>query len=167
MKRKLALAVMAVVALFGLQVNAQNVMQKGTSIVSGSLGITSSSLPIYASYDYGVVDNLFQSPDAALSVGALGGVVLGKHTLGYVVGPRVAMHYHFIPELDTYFSLMLGAYGYHYKDKKEGVDINKWTHDFDWGTHIGARYFFTPTVGMFLELGYGYSYANVGLSFKL
>ncbi len=62
---------------------------------------------------------------------------------------------------------MLGAYGYHYKDKKEGVDINKWTHDFDWGTHIGARYFFTPTVGMFLELGYGYSYANVGLSFKL
>ncbi|WP_298630074.1 hypothetical protein [uncultured Porphyromonas sp.] len=166
MKKRILLALVAVVALFGLQANAQNVMEKGTSIVSGSLGITSSLLPINASYDYGVIDNLFESPNAALSVGALGGVVLGKNTLGYVVGPRVAMHYHFIPELDTYFSLMLGAYGYHYKSSGE-VSIDKWTHKFDWGTHLGARYFFTPKVGMFAEVGYGYSYANIGLSFKL
>lgn len=165
MKKKLALAVMAVVALFGLQANAQNVMQKGTSIVSGSLGITSNTLPLYASYDYGVMDNLFQSPDAALSVGGLGGVVLGKG-LGYVVGPRVAMHYHFIPELDTYFSLMLGAHGWR-SNKSNDNKPNAWEHEFKWGTHLGARYFFTPAVGMFLELGYGYSYANVGLSFKL
>lgn len=165
MKKRILLAIVAVMALFGLQANAQNVMEKGTSIVSAGLGLSSGSLPLYASYDYGVVDNLFESPNAAFSVGGMGGVVFAKGALGYVIGPRAAIHYHFIPELDTYFSLMLGAYGVHVTDK--ATNISTWSHDFDWGTHLGARYFFTPKVGAFVELGYGYSIANLGISFKL
>lgn len=168
MKKRVLLALVAVMAICGLQANAQNVMTKGTSLVSGGLGLSSGSFPLYAAYDYGVADNLFESPDAALSLGAMGGVVFANHSIGYLVGPRIAMHYHFIPELDTYFSVMLGAYGIYTSVKVDGVTtIKQWSHDFDWGSHIGARYFFTPTVGAFAEIGYGYSIANIGLTFKL
>lgn len=35
------------------------------------------------------------------------------------------------------------------------------------GPHVGARFFFNPNFGVYLELGYGQAYANAGLVFQL
>ena len=38
---------------------------------------------------------------------------------------------------------------------------------FDLGVVLGARYFFTPRIGAFTELGYSLPYWNLGVTFKL
>lgn len=36
-----------------------------------------------------------------------------------------------------------------------------------YGFHIGGRYYFSPTIGAFLELGYGVGYIMAGITFKM
>ena len=38
---------------------------------------------------------------------------------------------------------------------------------FLYGFHVGGKYYFSPTVGGFLELGYGVGYIIAGVTFKL
>ncbi|MDO5017221.1 MAG: hypothetical protein Q4E10_02525 [Porphyromonas sp.] len=173
MNKKIVVALVALMACFGLKANAQNVMHNGANIITVGAGLTDSHVPLSVAFDHGVVDNLFESPNASLSLGGMAGALLGKNYAGFVIGPRVGIHYHFIPQLDTYFSLMLGLTGARYKEnvnvgngEKVKVDSG-WSNEFEWGSHIGARYFFTPQVGAFIELGYGYTFANIGIAFKL
>lgn len=168
MKRIAITLTVLLASLMCFQANAQNVMQKGTNLVSVGLGITNNRVPISAVYDRGIVDNLFDSPDAALSVGAMAGASLGKGYNGFLIGPRAGIHYHFIPELDTYMSLMLGLESGRYSTSNNGEVTNTgWVNNLGWGIHVGTRYFITPQVGLCLELGYGYSFANIGVAFKL
>lgn len=143
------------------QAHAQNVnvVEKGTSLVNVGVGINNGALPINVSYDYGVVGNLFDDK-SALTVGGLAGALIGKDATGVLLGARLGLHYHFIPELDTYLSVMLG-YDSLDGDKKSSKDGN-----FAWGTHLGARYMFSKKMGAFAELGYGYSFANIGVVFR-
>lgn len=164
MSKKIIGALVAVMAFFSLNANAQNVMDKGSSILTIGAGITDNRIPLSVAFDHGVVGNLFGSPDASLSLGGMLGTSFGNGYNGLFVGPRVGLHYHFIPQLDTYFSLMLGLEAGKYSSNGVSTD---WSTDFDWGTHVGARYMFTHNVGAFLELGYGYSFANIGIAFKL
>lgn len=152
--------ILIAVLLGGLAIHnaqAQNVVEKGVSIVNVGVGINDGALPINLSYDYGVIGNLFDNK-SALTLGGLAGVLVGKNESGLIIGPRVGLHYHFIPKLDTYLSVMLG-----YNSIKAKYNNNG---GFDWGTHLGARYMFTPSVGGFLELGYGWSFANIGVAFR-
>ncbi|MDR2493959.1 MAG: hypothetical protein LBD24_01930 [Spirochaetaceae bacterium] len=93
------------------------------------------------------------------------------------VGFRIAYHFNWgVKNLDTYVTTTLGVdimiYDGYYKksDGSKGDSYDNNVSGFNWfmfGTHIGARYYFTPVIGAFLELG-GYSphYAALGLALK-
>lgn len=174
MRKNLIMSVAVVLlAIVGASnANAQNVVQKGSSLVNVGLGITNNLLPIYGAYDYGIADNLWDE-NSAFTLGAGAGLYLGNGFGGFFVGPRAALHYHFVPQLDTYFSLMLGYHNYTVQSTKVtiagettkigGASVG----GFAWGTHLGARYMFTPKVGAYAEVGYGYSYLNLGVTFRL
>lgn len=164
MSKKIIGALVAIIAMFGMSANAQNVMDKGSSIVTVGVGITNNRIPLSVAYDHGVVGNLFGSPNASLSLGGMLGTSFGKGYNGLFVGPRAGLHYHFIPQLDTYVALMLGLSAG--KVNSNGTS-SEWSTGPGWGTHLGARYMFTSNVGAFLELGYGYSFANIGIAFRL
>lgn len=89
----------------------------------------------------------------------------------FLIGGRGAFHHKFDSEkLDTYAGLMLGynivsfdepsgwssAYGY------DGGDSY-----LTYGFYVGGRYFFNEKFAAYGELGYGFGYINVGISYKL
>lgn len=53
------------------------------------------------------------------------------------------------------------SYGYSYSDYGAGYNSGLWL-----GIHVGARYFFTPKVGGFAEVGYGVSALKLGVTAK-
>ena len=78
-------------------------------------------------------------------------------------------HYQFVPKLDTYAGLMLG---YHFTSVSSTAPAEHYESSiaasaFDMGVILGARYFFTPRIGAFTELGYTLPYWNLGVTFKL
>jgi hypothetical protein len=86
-------------------------------------------------------------------------------------GGRFAYHFNWtIDKLDTYAVTSLGWTVVSYKREvhRGSVlpdDAEARGHVF-WGIGIGGRYFFTPNVGIFLELGYSdLSFATLGASF--
>ena len=91
------------------------------------------------------------------------------------VGFRIAYHFNWgVKNLDTYITTTLGwdiaIYKGQYTSNGQTSDYDDSNHGIDYfmfGTHIGARYYFTPVIGAFLELG-GYSphYAALGLALK-
>ncbi|MDO5035571.1 MAG: hypothetical protein Q4D93_01250 [Porphyromonas sp.] len=166
MKKKILLGIFVLV-LGGAWLNsarAQNVIEKGVGLVNLGLGVTSDGVPVSVSYDYGVNGNLWDA-NSALTVGVLGGTTFADNYFGLYVGPRVGLHYHFVPELDTYVSLMLGFNYHQINNNGQGETVSKFRPE--WGSHFGMRYLFTPTVGAFAELGYGYSILNLGVTFRL
>lgn len=145
---------LAFVALFiGINVaSAQSPFGKGTSAWNVGIGVSDGYLPLSASYEYGIAGGLFDGKGAA-GLGLYGGVLVGKEKSYFAIAPKAALHYNFTPAFDGYLSLLLG-----YSSASE---------NFAWGTHVGCRYFFTPTVGMFAEAGYGFSFLNLGVTFKM
>lgn len=151
-----------------------NVMDKGVSHASLSLGLMTNTLSPTLSYDYGIVGNLFDEKSSH-SIGALFNVFTSSsyrvgdfkaRGYGMTIGPRVALHYHFIPKLDAYFSLMVGYQHFSYT-VKDGANEHIRSTSGEWapGYHIGARYAFTPKLAGLLELGYGWAYSNIGLTY--
>lgn len=96
-----------------------------------------------------------------------------------VVGLRGTLHLNEIIEsdkFDVYGGLMLGYNIGSYKDKStyttggittDYLDNYNYKLNFvTWSTFVGGRYFFTDKIGAYLELGYGASYLNLGLTAK-
>lgn len=94
-----------------------------------------------------------------------------------VVGLRGSVHYnefHSNDQLDLYAGLMLGYNIGSYKDKStytyNGVvtdyneNLKNTTSFFTYSTYIGGRYFFTESIGAYLELGWGVTAINLGLT---
>lgn len=96
-----------------------------------------------------------------------------------VVGLRGTLHLNELLEsdqFDVYGGVMLGYNIGSYKDKSTKT-YNGVTTDFSddyhyklsfvtWSTFIGGRYLFTDHLGAYLEVGYGASYLNLGLTAK-
>lgn len=169
MKKILLALIVGACTLFSYQAsNAQNVMNKGTNIVNLGIGAYfagGQSLTLTGAYDHGVIDDLFDSK-SSLSVGATGAFAVWKHGSSIFAGPRAAVHYHFIPKLDTYVALTLG-YSYHfYTHSGPNATLLENFGGFGWGLSLGARYMFTPTLGGFVELGHGLSNMRVGAAFS-
>lgn len=82
----------------------------------------------------------------------------------FVVGVRGLYHFELTEKLDTYGGAMLGYNAISAKgfDDSEGTAAG-----FTYTLLAGARYPFTPQIGAFLELGYGVSAINVGLSIRI
>jgi hypothetical protein len=93
---------------------------------------------------------------------------------GTAFGARLAYHPNFeVKNLDAYTTFGLGYYLYgaetDYKGDWSGTAKVKPTKydTFYFGFNLGARYFFTPAVGAWAELGYSaLSYISAGISFK-
>lgn len=94
-----------------------------------------------------------------------------------VIGLRGALHFNEVIEsdqFDLYGGLMLGYNIGAYKDKSTRTG-NGITEDYSddyryrlsyvtWSTYVGGRYLFTERLGAYLEVGYGVSYLNLGLT---
>jgi hypothetical protein len=156
--------------------NGDNVISVGLGLGGTYRGIHYSSTPaISAQYEHG---NWDVGGPGVISLGAFLGFKSYRHEeLGYsekwnltVIGIRSAYHYNGIDakELDVYGGLMLSydivSYSntfpsyYNYGGYSSGLGLS---------IYVGGRYFFTDNVAGFLELGYGISYATIGVAFKL
>jgi hypothetical protein len=86
---------------------------------------------------------------------------------GLAFGARLSYHPNVgVENLDPYATLIVGYYSY------KGESSAGATGDLDlsvplWGFDIGARYFFTPMIGAYAELGWtSLSYVSVGITLK-
>jgi len=98
----------------------------------------------------------------------------------YVLGVRSAYHLNVpaAPRFDPYIGIMLAYYdiSYHetsndpYYNDPGNPHYNYYVDNYNsymaFSLYIGARYYLTNRVGLWLELGYGYSNAALGVSFK-
>ncbi len=182
------LSLLLVITIFSVSMaQAQTPFRKGDKVVNVGLGLGTYGVsgkttipPMSVSFDYGVKNELFDKK-SSLSVGGYAGFysskssftnsLLGEYGWKYtniLIGGRAAVHYDFIKKLDTYGGLMLGydiesvsAYG------NTGSYSANSAGGFIWSSFIGARYYFTPKIAGFLELGYGVSAIELGVAFKL
>ncbi|GAB6391675.1 MAG: hypothetical protein MdMp014T_1048 [Treponematales bacterium] len=141
----------------------------------GILPYTVSLSPFSASVEYAL-------PNLPLSVGGYFGAALGGARSAYysyfntlaAAGAKASWHVDLgVKNLDTYASLTLGwlAWNENVKyDAPENIPERSYDTDYDhsgffWSANIGARYFFTKNIGIYLELGYSaMSVASLGLA---
>ena len=89
----------------------------------------------------------------------------------FVIGGRAAYHLKLdSPKIDPYGGIMLG---YNIVSFKEPANWNS-SYGYSggdsylmYGFYGGARYFFNPKMAVYAELGYGFGYFNLGISYKL
>lgn len=159
--------------LFALTANAQNVVEQGKSFGSVGIGMDYSTYDGHSSgvftlsgaYDYGLADYLWDDK-SALTLGGYLSLSSWKYSNSITFGPRLGLHYHFIPQLDTYVSLLLAYSHFMWRNEYTTQQKHHSTGGFNFGGHLGVRYMFQPTIGVFAEVGYGISLLNVGVSFK-
>jgi hypothetical protein len=187
----LVLAALAAGSLSAFDWKAYGGIEKGDWLINAGVGFGTPLYgdmtipPISASVDYAL-------PIAGLpfTVGGYFGIngskyeyewtVLGE-THGYTYtytglafGARLGYHPKFfdLEKLDLYANLCLGYYLYTAEAEYHGYDgsgddpVDYST--FFFATNVGARYFFTPRFGAFVELGYSaMSYVTAGLAVKI
>jgi hypothetical protein len=99
----------------------------------------------------------------------------------YIIGFRSAYHWNFTNNghFDPYIGLMLAYYDIGYKSSSNDpyynhpgdpyyyYYANTYNSYLAFSLYLGARYYLSDRVGIWLELGYGYSNAAVGVCFKL
>lgn len=171
---------------------AQTVPYKvGDQTVTAGLGIgmaglygTSTLPPINISYE-----TALSAMEGKLSIGGLVGFAGSKEEIPWItwsgwvptqttitykytyiiVGARAAYHYPVIDNIDTYGGLMLG-----YNIVSNSIDGAPagWSGSASAsylaiGGFVGGKYFFTPNLGAYAELGYGVGFINLGIAYKL
>jgi hypothetical protein len=165
----------------------------GDNVLSALVGI-GGHYGIYSNYTF-VTPGLGISYEHGLQVEAGPGVIgvggyVGYKSLGYkktytniavydyrwtyvIIGARGAYHYDLfgVEELDTYGGLMFAANILSTKDKSTyyGLtgELATGNTDPSLTLFLGGRYYFSESIGGLIEVGYGVSYLNLGLSFKL
>lgn len=183
MKKNLILT--AVVLCIAVTASAQNTFNKGDKVVNFGIGFgnalytgsgfTSKIPPISASFEMGIIDNLFDEK-SSIGVGGYMGYTSAKweyNDWGYkysdiIIGARGAFHYQLVDKMDTYTGLLIG---YDIVTAKEfgtpsGYDYSSSASGLTWSYFIGARYYFTDNIGAMAEVGWGIAYLNLGLALK-
>ncbi len=128
---------------------------------------------------YGIVDVFLPIADLPFSFGGEFGFKqfgdsfsYGKETVSYLsIMGRVLWHFNFgVENLDVYAGNDMGTkaliWNYDYNDELLGKDHTSTSWYFDIGFLTGAHYFLNDSFGFFGELGYGFSFAKLGVSFK-
>ena len=183
----------AAVLLLGLtNVKAQDVFNKGAIAVNANIGLGNYSgynmgiPPLSLSADVGVIDNLI-GDNGSVGVGGYVGFATNSYTYNYYsnyyykatvtrmcFGVRGNFHYQLNDKLDTYAGLMLGLYTYSYSYKDNYNDdyyknyYSNLNHsDIAFSAYVGTRYYFSRTMALNAEVGYGFTYISAGLTFKL
>lgn len=127
---------------------------------NAGVGLNGWGIPVYASYDWGFMDDINLGLGASLATGGNGrdghpdGLAFGAGFFGQWYADRMLD----IPsEFDFYGGLGIYYYGY-----KNGNSL-------DLGASIGGRYYFNDQLGVNLEVGGGsaLSGGKIGLSWRL
>ncbi len=179
-----------------ISLNAQS-YNKGDMTIGVAVGLpaTFDGLmipPVSVVGDYMLKPNLFNDK-SALSVGAVVGVsatsydatIVSSQNFNTIVGGRAALHYDIdVKNLDLYAGVVLGlsttisraSYGAVEPVKVMGTVITE-GHEaysktntgfgFGYSTFVGASYKFAERLSAFAEVGYGISYLQVGIGYKL
>lgn len=164
--KKLIITIAAAVALTVSYIaNAQEVaLPKGSSVTNAGIGFSTSINnigipPIYVQYEY-IIEEF--GSKWSVGVGALGGFYSQKYAGSNIVGGEALalgdIHFSPLPALDLYAGLGLGIMS----AAVEGIRITA----FDYATFLGARYFFTDSIGANLQIG-GMGTINIGIAFRL
>ena len=98
-----------------------------------------------------------------------------KWTYSYLlIGARGAYHFKMKSDkIDPYGGLMIGyyivsnTYDDNFDEWWSGSNYNAKSSYMAYGFYGGARYFFNPKMAVYAELGYGFGYLNLGISYKL
>lgn len=173
-----------------------NAFGKGTNVLSPGFGLGGDYTDIYSgysstpnfviTYDNGTFDHV---GPGIISLGGLlsykGASYTGIDGAGYpyndswnyyIIGFRAAYHWNFTsnPHFDIYAGLMLAYYDIsgsvsfndpYYKGIGNPYDATYSSYT-ALSLYLGARYYVSNKIGIWLELGYGYSNAALGISFK-
>ena len=166
---------------------AQNTFGKGDMVLNLGLGLgstlysgshyTNRTPPISASFEVGVKDQLFDEK-SSLGIGGYLGYTGAKwdyqgwgwNYTSIIIGPRGILHYQLLDKLDSYTGLLLA---YNVVSSKTFGSSGMWNNysasasglTFSW--FLGGRYYFNNNIAGLLELGYGVSYLNLGVAFRL
>ncbi len=192
--KKLLLGITMLISLVCVCAQAQN-LSKGDKVMGFGIGLASYHAsnekivfpPIRLSLDYCVKDRLFDAK-SSLSLGAYAGYfgrrseistnwgVAGYKYSNFSLGVRGGFHYNFVPQLDTYAGLLLGytissasKYGATLVNKGNDIVItesSKSRGGLFYSIYLGARYDFSRNFGAFVELGYGFSVLELGISYR-
>ena len=154
--------------------------QKGTSAINLGIGFGSAlgglgtgRPAISGSFEYG----MWEAGPGVISLGGyIGNTGYRYSSEGYtqkwnytVVGARSAYHLHAfetVPQLDPYAGLMIGYNIASYSVTGGYEGPNTYGSGLGYSLFLGARWFFTNNIAVFVELGYGVSAINAGVSFK-
>ncbi len=173
--KKLILVLVLVVGLVSLGVSqASAQFAKNDNLLNIGIGVNSyysGGIPIGASFEHGITDDI--------SVGV--GVDYLSHRYNYgnsrygfnifYLGARGSYHFNRlfnlnVEELDIYGGAQLGYRNFSWKDDFTGAS-DTYSSGVFFGIHAGARYYFKPNLGAFLEVGAGgSSNARLGVAFK-
>lgn len=168
MKKLLFSAIMLMAVFIANAQNFDSYSVKGANYVNAGIGLASyqKGTPFGISYEHGFTD--------AIS----GGVFVNYATYNYTnlnfkanfLYGGIRASYHFAKLLnisndkfDPYAGVSLGYYHVSYSDLP---DVAPYSSEVFFGAHIGARYMFSPGIGVYAEAGYGMAALNVGVAFK-
>lgn len=142
-------------------VKGQDVIGEGNNFFQFGAGL-GDGIPFEISYEHCLADNLFDNDNGAYGLGAYFSAYNhdyhGENTNYYTLGVKEYLHYQFIDDLDTYSSLMVGL---KFPNSSSPDHLRGAL-----GLSVGARYYFTPTVAAYGEIGYGIANISAGISFK-
>ncbi len=176
--RIVALVVVLVLLATGVAVG-QNAYMKGNNLIHAGLAVgglagvygDATLPPIVAGYEYGFEDKI--------SLGGVFGISGSKYGFsGYewkysyiVIGARGG--YHFLEnndKLDAYGGVMIGYNIVSVTAPSVGAGFFGYSAGASYmlfGFYGGARYYFSPNLAAYGELGYGLGYFNIGIAYKL
>ena len=176
MKKRTLFCLAALLCFF----SASAQFDKGDKLLNLGIGVNSyynGGLPLSASFEVGVTDEI--------SVGAgldylnynynynISGTNYRNGFTAIYIGARGSYHFSKllnlnVKELDIYGGASLGFRKFAWKDNFNGSNLGgSYGSGVFFGIHVGARYYFVPKVGAFLEVGAGGSgNARVGVAFK-
>ena len=182
MKRQLLLSF--VFSFFVIRIFAQEpVFEKGAMVLNLGVGIGSSVYsdtyyqvtipPVSASLEFGIADHILEK--GVIGVAGYLGFLSYKYEFSnsgweasnFIIGARGNFHYPLVERLDTYTGFFLGCgivstenFG------PDDIDYNKPSTGVQWAWFIGGRYYFSDRIAAMIELGYGITYVNFGISWK-
>lgn len=175
MKRNLILFVASALLLLSNSSFAQ--FNKGDKLLNLGIGVNSyysGGIPLSTSFEVGITDEI--SVGVGLDYLSHRYNALGtKYGFSAIYfGGRGSYHFSKLlnvksEELDIYGGASLGFRRFAWKDNNNFASLgNSYGSGLFLGIHVGARYYFTPKVGGFFEVGAGgSSNARLGLAFRL
>lgn len=153
--------------------------KSGDNVISAGIGLGGSyGLPISLRYEKGVYDI---NSEMSIGVGGMLGYgfdsdkVAGIGKWSYsnlLLGATGTWHFTRFEKLDLSAGLTLGydiasaKWKYENSEHTSQEVAKSSAGGFLWGLNIDAKYYFTENFGAFVGVGYGLSYANVGVCYK-